>query len=60
MASWMGRCLENMPWDSNDLGVAPESTKVRTTITSSILAWTGQVRGPLASKQRVDVDRLVS
>ena len=31
-----------MPWDSNDMRVAPKTAKVRTIITSSILAQMGK------------------
>ena len=47
-------------WDNNDLGVAPKTANVGITITSTILAQTGQVRSPLESTQRVNVDGLVS
>ena len=45
--------------DSNDQGVAPGIAKVRTIITTSILAWRGQVRNPSVSTKRLDVDRVV-
>ena len=42
------------------MGVAPGTTKVRTCITSSIPVRLGQVRCPLISTQRVDVDEVVA
>ena len=49
-----------MPRDNNDLGMAPKTTEVRTTITPAILVQMGQVRNPSAFTQRIDVDKLIA
>ena len=41
------------------MAVAPKIAKVITTITSAIMSRIRTVKSPLASTQRVDVDRLV-
>ena len=58
MAIWVGRCLVTTPWDSSDLGVVSWIAKVRTTITSAILAPMGQVKSLATSMRRVDVDSI--
>jgi hypothetical protein len=49
MAIGVGRCLGTTLWDSSDLGVAPGTAEVRTTITFSILTPMEQVRSLWAS-----------
>ena len=51
MAIWVGRCLGTTLLNNIDM---------ETSITSSILAWMGQVRSPSASMQTIDVDGVVS
>jgi hypothetical protein len=45
-----------MWWDNNDIGMAPNNTKVKTTIILVILAQMGQIRTLLALTQSVDFD----
>ena len=56
----MGRCLRTTPWNNNDLGVAPGTAEIRTSITSSIFARMGPVRSILVFTHRVDVNGVVT
>ena len=55
----MGRCLKTAPWNNSDLGMTLEIAKVQTGITSSILAFMGQMNYPWASTQSLDANKVV-
>jgi hypothetical protein len=59
MAILIGSSLLTMPWNNNDLGVAPGIAEVKISIISLILARMGQVRSPCKFTQQCDVDRVV-